>query len=302
MGILIFNMKHLAEICRQWQDNEFDGIIVFDGRRGLGKSTGAIRLAKAIKRHFTLKRDILFSREDVMHHLATRKGAILINDEAINTVYNRDFFADTQKKILKMLNMYRDSRNIVIWCVPNFYDLDKQFRSLVKMRIHVIRRGVAVIHSPNQSSYSTDNWDTTVNEKIERKWAEKKVFKPKYNRLTTFRGFLRYRKLKDSDAEVYESVKQEKRNKLYEEEMEVTNKTKFSFENNVLEEIKAGRMTRDELKKLCAISNKKYDNVIERINRKLRDEGKFGGLRALNKEIPKLIETKQKIYSPSSAP
>ena len=300
--MLVFRMKEIAEICRQWQDSEFDGIIVFDGRRGLGKSTGAIKLAKAMKRKFTLKRDILFSREDVMHHLATRKSAILINDEAINTVYNRDFFAETQKKILKMLNMYRDSCNVVIWCVPNFYDLDKQFRSLVKMRIHVIRRGVAVIHSPNQSSYSTDNWDTVVNEKIERKWAEKKIFKPKYHRLTTFRGFLRYRKLNEHDAPIYDAVKQEKRIKIYEEEMGYTDKTQNSFELNLLEQIKKGNVTGEQLRQACILSNKKYTVVRTWIASRLRDEGYSGGLQALESQKKGLIQLKPKTYKLFQAP
>lgn len=255
MGYVIWRIKDVAEICRSWQDNEFDGLIVFDGKRGLGKSTGAIKLARAIRKgQFKIKKDIAFTREDVMDKLANNKNKITLADEMINVTYNRDFFSEQQKMLIKMLNMYRDSCNILIACVPNFYDLDKQFRNLVKMRINVVRRGVAVIHTPNQSSYTTDIWDMTINEKIERKWLAKGIFKPQYSRLTTFRGMLVYNALTPKQERIYKEVKEKKRNDVYlasKENQETKTKRKYF---DIYTKWKNGDVLDEDLKVYCNVS------------------------------------------------
>ena len=128
------------------------------------------------------------------------------------------FTKEEQKKLIKMLNMYRDSCNVLICCVPNFYDLDKQFRSLVKIRINIVRRGLGVLHVPTQSAYCSDPWDLRINEKIERKWLQKNVFKPNYKRLSTYRGMIAFNDLTPNQREIYEQIKQEKRQHLISED------------------------------------------------------------------------------------
>jgi hypothetical protein len=88
------------------------------------------------------------------------------------------------------------------------------------MRISVIRRGLAIVHTPVKSIYSKDIWDTAHNEKIEREWLKGNSSKPKYSRLTTFRGFLKFPDLTEKQRTLYEKLKFEKRNQLMVEDEE----------------------------------------------------------------------------------
>lgn len=269
----VWSLKNLIEVLVGWQENKFDGLIVIDGRRGLGKSTLAVNTAFRFPQ-FKLKRDVLFSRREIMHSLSKSKYKIIVADEMINVTYNRDFYAEEQKKLLKMLNMYRDSCNILIACVPNFYDLDKQFRALCKMRLNVVRRGLAVIHTPLQSAYTSDPWDLKINEKIEKSWVMKKDFKPIYSKLTTYKGLLRFGDLPKKRKATYEKLKQEKRNVVYESEMESENKKDISLLDNLTNQLVGGTLLKDDIIKLCQLHPQlHYDNIIAGLNKRLKRNG-----------------------------
>lgn len=271
MGHLIWTITDLANTIKKMQENKFDCIITFDGKRGIGKSTCAVKLASRFPQ-FKLTRDIIFSREDVKNELARRKGDVLLADEMINVTYNRDFFSEEQKKIIKILNMYRDSRNVLISCVPNFGDLDKQFRALVKIRINVVRRGLAVIHTQNQSYFSNDSWDMKINEKIESRWLRKRIHKPNYSKLTTYRGLLRFGDLGKKQRELYERIKEKKRNVIVEVGDENTDKV-ITLYDKMLERIKLGTFTKPMLLELCLVNGLKYVTVVSNLNNRLKNEG-----------------------------
>ncbi len=270
MGHIVWSMSRLANILQHWQENKFDGIIVFDGRRGLGKSTGAVKLGCHFK-SFKIKKDVLFAREDIMKHLATKKYSIIIADEMINVTHNRDFFAEDQKRLIKMLNMYRDSCNLLIACVPNFYDLDKQFRGLVKLRINVVRRGFAVLHTPTQASYSSDPWDLKINEKIERSWIKKNIHTPNYSRLTTYRGVIKYGDLRCRQREIYEAVKQEKRGHVFAKEAEVEEKKENDIYQKIFVRITEGGLNMDGIKEICTVTGMKWATVRDALTRLMKE-------------------------------
>jgi len=290
MGYLVWTIKDFVNIFKKWQENEFDGLVIIDGNRGLGKSTLAYKFARRFKQ-FNPYNDLLYSREDIMNALAKKKNHIVIADEMINVTYNRDFYDREQKKLLKMLNVYRDSKNILISCVPNFFDLDKQYRTLAKMRIQVVRRGLAIIHTKNQSSYSTDPWDQKVNQKIEASWIKRSVFKPRYNRLTTFRGIIRYGKLSEEAEELYRSIKKEKRGHIFETEMNGNNGKNESTTQFIARKLMEGEVIDNEkIKVLCDIRGEKFSSVYTGVCKLLKDKN---SPLTLSKLIKKNEEDKQ---------
>jgi len=109
----------------------------------------------------------------------------------INVTYNRDFYVEDQKLLLKGLNMYRDSCNVFVGCIPRFIDLDVQLQRMCKIRITVVRRGIALIQTRRKAIYSTDPWDIRMNQKIEDKWSMKGTKNPRYSQLTTVRGIIK---------------------------------------------------------------------------------------------------------------
>jgi len=227
-------IKMISMIVRILQ-NKFDCFIIIEGNRGLGKSTLAIHLAKGVAREFK-KIDHEKYKFHWDHSLVYTKKetkrfwhkweAIGIGDEMINVTFNRDFYDTEQKDIVKMINMNRDHRNLFIACVPQFQTLDSQIKNLCKIRITVVRRGVAVIQTPNQTIYVKDKWDQATNEKIERDWIKKGITRPQYTRLTTFRGILKFPKLREASELKYQEVKDRKRNLVAKEEMGIDEEDK----------------------------------------------------------------------------
>mgnify|MGYP006285636123 CR=1 FL=1 len=201
--------------------NRFDVFIIIEGRRGLGKSTLGYKLMLLVRREmkrrgvvgyqFKPRRDLLYQRKEVLKffHDWKRSG---MADEMINVTFNRDFYNEDQKDVIKMINMNRDHNNFFVACVPQFKNLDSQIKNLCSMKITVVRRGTAIIHMPNRTVYSSDIWDERFNEKIERAWLKGGISNPRYSRLTTFRGFLNFPKLTEQQELLYQSIKDEKRN------------------------------------------------------------------------------------------
>ncbi len=191
-------------------------------------STLAVKLAKGVssqfrgtkKYRFNWNKSLIYTQKETKKFLH-RWESTGIADEMINVTFNRDFFDTGQKEIIKMINMNRDHRNLFIACVPSFQTLDSQIKNLCKIRLTVVRRGVAIVQTPNRTIYVKDKWDQATNEKIEREWLQKGSKNPKYTKLTTFRGILRFPALTEKEETKYQQVKDKKRNLIAKEEMGV---------------------------------------------------------------------------------
>lgn len=270
-----WSLADLGQIIRKRTSNEFDCNILIEGLRGLGKSSLAIKLSFLSKMGFKMKRDLLYSRDDVIKAITTYKRKPICADELVNVGYKRDFYEHGQKKLIKALNMYRDSCNLFIGCIPRFIDLDVDLMALCQLRITVIRRGLAIIHKPVSSIYTKDPWDIRNNQKIEAKWTLTRSKKPRFMKLTTCIGYLRYGDLSPASRRLYLSVKHEKRGNLYmeDEEMERLSDPNFKFYQNLLKRVKAKTLTPDMLREVCMIAGKNYKSVRVQLNEKLRDEG-----------------------------
>ncbi len=217
MKKVVINMKDLAEAIKRRQNKELDANIIMDGMRGAGKSTLAYKLLTKTGK-FNPRRDLMFSRDDVMNAFKERKFGCIDADEMINAAHNRDFFSGDQKNFIKIMNMYRDNYNILIGSVPFFYDLDPQIRKLFKIRITIIKRGMAIVQMNKNSLYTNDPWETNINKKIEENWINKmkmgKPVKPQYNRLTTYVGHMFFTKLRPDQEKIYKELKALKRSQL----------------------------------------------------------------------------------------
>ena len=169
---------------------------------------------------FLPNRSLIYTQSELQNHLASWHN-IAIPDEMINITFNRDFYSEKQKDIIKMLNMFRDHENLTVACVPQFQTLDNQIKNLCKMKITVKKRGVAIIHSPNSTVYCKDKWDQATNEKIEREWIIKKITHPNYSKLTTFRGLVKFPPLSRKQEALYQEIKNKKRSVVLKDDMHI---------------------------------------------------------------------------------
>ena len=282
---IIWSIKDLVDITRKRQANKFDMNIVVSGARGNGKSTLLFKYFLRFQ-NFKPWLNQVYSRKDVMKLLEREQYGCIFDDEAIRTGYKRNFYDSDQKLLIQMLNMYRDNFNIYGIALPNFYSLDKDLRDLVKIHIHIIERGFGVVHIANEGNlYSDDIWDIKYNQKIEERWARLKKsnpnFSPKYNKLTTFRGYIHFGDLTPKQRELYEEIKKTKRKEVYEEEMNVGDKQEETFYERLLWRLKEGNITKEILQEICLFSKYKYYSVRDQLNRMLRNQGSKDNLSSL---------------------
>ncbi len=285
MGKIIrWTMRSICNMFKDRLNNNFDCVVFIDGNRGLGKSTLAYRIAAIVKgrrlkdpgsSNFDPWKDIVYSRVDVMKALATKKRDVIFADEMVNVAYRRDFYVQDQKTLLKMLNMYRDSENLFLGCIPDFLILDKHIQQLVALRITVVRRGVAILHGPIRSLYKSDPWDIDNNRKIEMKWGSK----PKYKQLSTFLGILTFSDMTPGQREQYELVKQDKRNQLL-TDIDGADVIKDNM-GRFIDRILAGKISEKMFKEFALINDVNYTLFRGRIRDRLAKKGVEKQLREL---------------------
>ena len=280
MDVFVWSVLRICKMIIEMLKNEFDCIVVIEGNRGLGKSTLAYKIANGVNEFhkFTPWKDILYTRDDIINAFNKRWKSSFVADEMINVSFNRDHYSEDQKKLIKIMNMNRDHCNLFVACVPQFSALDSQVKSICKIRITVIKRGLAILHTPNRTIYSTDKWDTAVNEKIERSWLKDNIFKPKYAQLTTFRGIIKFTDLTEKQKEEYKMIKVEKRNKIMLEEegkLDLSDPT-----TKIMELLESEQITnREDFDRICFIMQLKPLNVMQNIRNRLRQKGDKRGFR-----------------------
>jgi len=226
--VLRWSMAKVVWMMVKILQNKFDCFVIIEGNRGLGKSTLAIHLARQVSREFKKMgssdykfhwdRSLIYTKKETKTFLHKWRTTG-IADELINVTFNRDFYNEEQKDIIKMINMNRDHCNLFLACVPQFQALDNQIKNLCKIKITVVRRGLCIIQTPNRTIYVRDKWDQASNEKIERGWLQKGITNPAYSKLTTFRGLMKFPKLHPTAEAKYQAVKDRKRNLIAQEDM-----------------------------------------------------------------------------------
>ena len=282
--IIRWSMIKLITMIVKILQNEFDCFLVIEGNRGLGKSTLAIHLARGIAREFKKlgsedyrwhwRNSLIYTKKETKHFWHKWRS-LGIADEMINVTFNRDFYNEEQKDIIKMINMNRDHCNFFVACVPQFQTLDNQIKGLCKIRITVVRRGLAIVQTPNRTIYVRDKWDQATNEKIERDWLKKGIKNPHYSKLTTFRGILKFPDLKDASKIKYKFVKDLKRNLVAKEEMGIDiDPDKDDPYKETIIMLKEGRIKNGTfLSGLAVAYGYKPESFAQVLRSKLKDQG-----------------------------
>ena len=277
MRAVIWTIKEIVDIIKGRQINEFDSNMAVSGERGNGKSTIINKIFHRFKGFNPWKVQV-YNREDVIYLLKHQQFGLCWDDEAINSGYKRNFQDRGQQELIKIITAYRDNYNIFASAIPNFFSLDKDLRDLYFLHIHVIERGIAVIHMPLQGRlYSVDKWDAKYNAKVEDSWSKKihkdPNFKPPYYRLSTFRGYLFFGDATERQKELYKEIKREKRKESFLTDEERNKNKEISFIDKLYSLLMQGKLTREGLAQACLIEGKKDSSISSSLNRILRDNG-----------------------------
>lgn len=274
MQRVIFSIKDISKIIKDRQKNEFDSRFAVVGDTGDGKSTLLSKIFYKLGKFNPWKHQV-YSQKDVIKLLTNQTKGKCFDDEGINTGYKRDWQKAGQQRLIKILTNYRDSLNSYGCAIPNFFTLDKDLRDLFFMVLHVIERGVAIVHLPLQGSmYGQDKWDAKNNAKVEQKWNEKRkknpAFNPPYWRLSTFAGYLYFNRLTPKQEALYKEVKHVKRSEEYEE---INPNKEETFYEKIFKALIDGKLSQAGLLEICLMENRKYSTVTTQLNIMLRDRG-----------------------------
>lgn len=277
MKPVVWTIKDIVDILTGRQSNEFDGNMAVSGSRGDGKSSLINKIFHRFKNFNPWKHQV-YNRSDVIHLLKSQQYGLCWDDEAINSGYKRNFQDKGQQELIKILTAYRDNYNVFASAIPNFFSLDKDLRDLYFIHLHIIERGIAVIHMPLQGRlYSQDRWDAKYNAKIEDSWSKKmhrdSNFKPPYHRLSTFRGYLFFGDVTEKQKKLYKEIKVEKRKDAFLTEEEKNRNKEISFIDKLYNLLMEGKLTRDGMSQACLIEGKKDSSISCSLSRMLRDKG-----------------------------
>jgi len=276
--LVIWSVKDVKECIEKMTSKEvkFDCVIFIEGNRGIGKSTLAYKLLTGLNIEIPFRpiRDIVYSRDDTLKHLANKINGCIFSDEMINVAYRRDHYVEDQKELLKAFDMYRDSRNVFVGCIPKFVDLDSKLQMLCKIRITVVRRGIALIQMKNKGIFTNDPWDVRANMKIESGWSASVTKNPRYAQLTTVRGLLRFGDLGEAQRIEYDKIKEAKRSHVFARyaQEDLAKDPEQLFLENMITMLREGKITLDKYKLVCEVNNKDPQKLQKLINKKLRED------------------------------
>ncbi len=291
---LVLTVRQVANCFIERVKNKLSCEAVVTGPRGGGKSTLADQLFWKLP-GFNPEKHQVYGRKDIITLLEGQRHGLCFGDELINAAYKRQFFDQEQQKLIRVINMYRDNFNIFIGCLPLFYNLDKDFRNLIKFNLQVVSRGLAILHMARSNlNYIDDPWDVKYNKKLEESWVLKKKKNPKfkfpYHKLSTFVAYVTFKDLTPKRREQYEEIKRRKRKILYDEEMGImkveNNKSVAEFIVSCLEE---GLFTDiKQINKLIIKRGLRPDQVRSAINYILRNDGRGSITQVLKENSPKI--------------
>lgn len=277
---VIWTIRELTNVLRERQLNKFDCNFGVSGKRGDGKSTLLHKIFKSFRKDgFDQKKHQVYAQKEVINLLATQTFSFCWDDEAINSGYKRDFQQAGQKILIKIITNYRDNYNMYGSALPFFYSLDKDLRELMFMHIHIIERGLAVILLPLADQiHSMDPWDSKNNIKVEEKEYKRLQKNPlakfRYNKFSTFAGFLYFGPMTKKEEQIYKEIKRMKRSRNF-GDLGVLNPEELPFKERIYKLLIEGKLTKEGLMQSCLIEGEKYSNINSALNGMLKDRGEY---------------------------
>lgn len=171
--------ENLIKNIRKHLRQDYDTVIVITGTfEGVGKSTLMQFLGFKVDDNFDQIKNICYiptSEQIIEKFNGINRYGLLGLDEGSEVFYKMDFMSEVQTSLVKMLKRDRKENKAVVICIPQFTDLAKSVRDgKVKLWIHILKRGKAVVNKPFPNPYGRDKWLIDEYEKEYRKYFKNK--------------------------------------------------------------------------------------------------------------------------------
>lgn len=213
--------RHIAGYAKKLTQTNRDCPIIISGYAGEGKSVLGIHLARSYDRKYNHERNLIYSRDEMKNKINTLRPSGLIVDENMNVLYKRDWGTKGQKEIIKLLDICRFKRHMILMIQPTMSAVDTHVRDTrVRLWIYVIKRGLAAVFRPLRQLSYEDPWrlkdnDATIKKYI-KKLGEVEGRIEGCHQCENFLAFVRWEDIDNDDYMKYEEVKDKKKD-AYEE-------------------------------------------------------------------------------------
>ena len=129
-GVYSDMLDKTAAYVRRRAANKRQTVIVWTGRPGTGKSTGAINLARLIDPEWDLETGYIYGADDLRELMKSGRGRRSINlfEEGSVSFNSLNTHARDDRDMVVLLDTLRSWEMTTEICIPSFYDLNKRIR------------------------------------------------------------------------------------------------------------------------------------------------------------------------------
>lgn len=122
-------MERVLEDMRSNIEESFDNLIVVSGPEGVGKSHFAWHLCKGFDPDVDMEKSLVYKWEKLIDSIANDTQKVYWLDEAVLVASGRDWMKDTNKMLVKSLQLIRSYRLTIVMCIPSFEAIDVYIRT-----------------------------------------------------------------------------------------------------------------------------------------------------------------------------
>lgn len=209
-------MQRIIEDMHCNVEEAFDNLVAIIGHEGVGKSNLAYDICIQFDPEFDIHKSTIYSWQQFIESVSTDPQKVYWLDEAVLLASGRDWMKDTNKMLVKALQLIRSYRLTIIMCIPSFDALDFYIRTFrtrylikaMKMKWNQDReavRGYAELRIPLSEEERR---------KLPKDVKAEDSFKPV--------GYFRFPKMDPEASKIYEAMKLENQQAAFREMRDMT--------------------------------------------------------------------------------
>jgi len=198
------DFKALCKVVMKRVREDYDCVMGITGEEGSSKSTCAHQIGFNTDKNYSLEENVLYSpskRELEEKIKSLPRFSTIDGDEAIK-ILDKHLWHQPKQIFLNMFyRMCRQENQISLMVMPRFSEFNEGFRNhRIKIWIHVLDRGIAVVFIKDPSAFAKDPWWFDENQKIIDKYRSGRKlidltledYKKAYSKSRNFMGIITY--------------------------------------------------------------------------------------------------------------
>lgn len=279
----IVQMKQFSRKILNHVKRDRQMFIAICGDTGIGKSVFAMVLAMLIDPKFSVRRNIMFAPtpEQVKQYSENLpEDTPIILDEAVKVASKWDWATRLAKELNKYTQVSRIHNKIYILCIPQFTDLNKNFRDITTFYIELEHRddetgiGTGVIYARDWNKWKSERWNIDKNAKVVEEEQKGRFLSDfdlegrisAFSKVRNFEGVIQWNNI---DPEIYSEYK---KYKIEATAKEIDLKPKgigkrelkaMDQRNKLINMLAGNGMPRKEIAKMLNMTYKTVSDIIE---------------------------------------